>query len=98
MSSRLIGNGGWNLPTPTSGDLITTWGIIRHEVGPVTQFTDEVVWILEDHGSFSLKSPHLAISGFQSNHRVPWVDLIWFNGCLKKKTFLMYLDGVKGLS
>lgn len=65
--------------------LMTIWGIIRDEVSPVAQFVDEAVWILEDHGSLSLKYAYLAISGFRNHDRVPWVDLIWFKGCIKKK-------------
>lgn len=48
----------WKFPTPTSNALIDIFHSIPNEIQPWPNFTDEIVWIPEEQGQFTLKSAY----------------------------------------
>lgn len=66
--SQFIQNEGWNLPTPTSNNLMDIVEIIPAEIQPWVKFEDEIVWTLEDQGKFTLKSSYNYICNLSSQH------------------------------
>lgn len=73
---QFLSDGYWNLPPPTSGDLITTWNQITTEIKLELLFEDEVVWTLEENGCYSLKFAYSIISNFQDYVQLDWVEII----------------------
>ena len=47
LVNKFVDENGWNLPTSTSGDLMSIWDIIRRDITPHPQYHDEVVWVRE---------------------------------------------------
>eukprot|EP00268_Persea_americana_P014334 TRINITY_DN16344_c2_g1_i1.p1 TRINITY_DN16344_c2_g1~~TRINITY_DN16344_c2_g1_i1.p1 ORF type:complete len:114 (+),score=8.98 TRINITY_DN16344_c2_g1_i1:420-761(+) len=69
---------------------MTIWNLINCEKNPTTQFPDEIIWTIEENGKFSLKSAYNAIGGFDVNH-FPWVDKVWFKGCIRKHSMCAWM-------
>lgn len=67
-----------------------SWNLINNEKNPVSRFPEEIIWTIEENGKFSLKSAYNAISGFDVNP-FPWVDKIWFKGCICKHSLCAWM-------
>lgn len=63
---QLISLDGWQLPPPTCSDLISLWQMVENEICPQPLFANEIVWIMEENGQFSLKSAHSTVSQLTS--------------------------------
>lgn len=79
----LLINHEWLFPAPTSNALMDIFREIPLEIQPSYDFDDELVWTLEDDGSFTLKSAYRILT-FSKDQNLRWPPLIWFPGCIKK--------------
>lgn len=91
LVSRFVGDNCWNLPPPTSRNLMSAWVLKNAHIAPTSQFHDEIVWILEDFGNFSIKSEYDALSGFTNQSPIPWVKFVWFKGCIPKHSLCAWM-------
>lgn len=80
---RFIHNDSWRFPTPTSNALMDIFQSIPDEIQPWPTFNDEIVWTLEDHGRFTLKSAYKLVCSTWDQNLI-WPSMIWFTGCIKK--------------
>lgn len=74
MVSRFVADNACVFSPPMSGNLVSIWEKITEEINPMIEFQDEVVWTVENNGTFSLKfSCHITSehSRFVVTH---WVD------------------------
>lgn len=72
MAALEISTFGWLLPPHTSGDLTTLWGNKTHNgiIHPKPSFSDEVVWIPEEHGNFTLNSAYAVVLNLGSQDAI----------------------------
>lgn len=80
-----ISSNRWLFPSTTiSRNLITLWAKIQAEIQPEPSFSDEIVWTLEEHENFSLKSAYAMILNLESRATIPCSDYVWLKGYIKK--------------
>lgn len=89
--SQFFTNVTWNLPLPSSVDLILAWHNIINKIEPAKNFPDQVVWIAENNGKFSLKSAYYYAHHHHLYVQPDWVNWIWFKGCIKKFSFCVWM-------
>lgn len=94
MVHLLIVNQMWEFSIPTSNSLRDIFRDIQEEIQPQCEFDDEIVWILEEDGHFTLKSTYHIVTG-NCDQNLQWAPLIWFKGCIRKHSICawMFLRG-----
>ena len=80
-------NGTWNLRLPSSADLILSRHKIINKIEPAKFFFNQVVWIAENNGRFSLKSAYNYVHHLHLYVQPHWVNWIWSKGCIQKFSF-----------
>ena len=87
---QFIQNHRWKFPTPTSNALMDIFQTIPNEIEPWPNFNDGLVWTLQEHGNFTLKSPHnLVCRKWDQTLQRP--SMIWFTGCIKKHSICAWM-------
>ena len=56
--SRFIADADWSFRRPTLNALMDIFHKNPLEIRPCSEFEDEIVWTLEEHGCFTLKSTY----------------------------------------
>ena len=87
---QFIQNHRWRFPTPTSNALMDIFQTIPNEIEPWPNFNDGLVWTLQEHGNFTLKSPrNLVCRKWDQTLQRP--SMIWFTGCIKKHSICAWM-------
>ena len=85
----------WRWPIANSPDLLTLKEITLSIPPPNTSLSDTVIWRNSNEHTYSTKNAWNQIREVKS--KVDWCTLVWFNGCLPKAAFFLWLAVKKKL-